>query len=60
VRTEKWAYIRYSTGDEDLYEVTKDEMQWKNLAADPEFSSVERQLMKFMPEHRADYIGITK
>ncbi len=58
VRTEKWAYIRYSNGDEELYDMTKDEMQWNNLAANQEFESVKAQLKKFIPEHKANYFGI--
>jgi arylsulfatase A-like enzyme len=60
VRTEKWAYIHYHTGDEELYDMTKDEMQWNNLAANPEYRAVKEKLMKHIPEHKANFIGVKK
>ena len=32
VRSEKWRYIRYSDGTEELYDHDKDPMEWTNLA----------------------------
>ena len=53
VRTEKWAYISYSTGDEELYDMTKDPMQWNNLASNPEYTSIKEELAKHIPKHTA-------
>ena len=32
VRTEKWRYIRYADGSEELYDVSADPHEWTNLA----------------------------
>jgi iduronate 2-sulfatase len=50
VRTEKWRYIRYENGDEELYDEMNDPKEWKNLANDPKFASVKADLAKFLPE----------
>src|SRR5262249_26271997 len=34
IRTEKWRYIRYADGGEELYDHDKDEYEWTNLAKD--------------------------
>jgi arylsulfatase A-like enzyme len=34
VRTERWRYIRYADGSEELYDHEKDPMEWKNLASE--------------------------
>jgi hypothetical protein len=38
--------------------MSKDEMQWNNLAANPEFNPVKDRLKKVIPEHKANYFGI--
>jgi arylsulfatase A-like enzyme len=50
IRTEKWRYIRYSDGGEELYDRDKDPMEWTNLAAKPEMASVKADLGKWLPQ----------
>jgi len=50
IRTEQWRYIRYDTGDEELYDETKDKKEWVNLAAKPEFTSIKKQLAAQLPK----------
>lgn len=50
VRTERWRYIQYATGDEELYDHRTDPNEWENLAADPEFSEIRRELASFLPQ----------
>lgn len=49
IRTEQWRYIRYNGGDEELYDETKDPMEWSNLADKPEYSSVKADLAQWLP-----------
>src|SRR5262245_40755211 len=35
VRTEKWRYIRYADGSEELYDRSKDPNEWTNLVDNP-------------------------
>jgi len=50
VRTERWRYIRYADGSEELYDVEADPNEWKNLAGDAEFAEVKRDLAKWLPK----------
>jgi arylsulfatase A-like enzyme len=49
VRTEKWRYIRYKDGGEELYDEVKDPLEWTNLAKKPEFAAVKAELAKHLP-----------
>jgi arylsulfatase A-like enzyme len=49
VRTEKWRYIRYRDGGEELYDETKDPFEWTNLAGKPDFASVKAELARHLP-----------
>jgi arylsulfatase A-like enzyme len=50
VRTEKWRYIRYANGDEELYDHDADPREWKNLAGDAKFADVKRDLGRWLPK----------
>ena len=50
LRTRRWRYIRYSDGTEELYDHREDEMEWRNLAKDPRYASVKRQLTAWLPK----------
>lgn len=49
IRTERWRYIRYADGSEELYDLQADPNEWKNLAADPKFLAVKTDLAKWLP-----------
>ncbi len=49
VRTEKWRYIRYNDGTEELYDETKDPLEWTNLAGKPEHAAVKAELGRWLP-----------
>jgi arylsulfatase A-like enzyme len=49
VRTERWRYTRYRNGEEELYDHSSDEMEWSNLASDPEYTQVKRKLAAWLP-----------
>jgi arylsulfatase A-like enzyme len=55
IRTERWRYIRYANGDEELYDHDADPHEWTNLAKDARHASVKKELAKWLPkENRAD------
>jgi arylsulfatase A-like enzyme len=57
VRTEKWRYIRYANGDEELYDHDTDPHEWTNLARDEKYARVKKELAVWLPkENKADTI----
>jgi len=53
VRSEKWRYIRYSDGGEELYDREKDPLEWTNLAAKPQLAKVKAELAAWLPKTNA-------
>ena len=49
VRAERWRYIRYHDGGEELYDHDADPYEWTNLAAKPEHASLKAELAKPFP-----------
>jgi choline-sulfatase len=49
VRTEKWRYIRYADGSEELYDVVADPHEWTNLAGMAKHTELKKELAKWMP-----------
>jgi arylsulfatase A-like enzyme len=50
LRNERWRYIRYADGSEELYDMQADPNEWKNLAGDVQFADVKRDLAKWLPK----------
>ena len=50
VRTERWRYIRYEDGSEELYDHQTDPDEWTNLADQKEFAEIKNSLTKSIPE----------
>lgn len=57
LRTDRWRYIRYANGDEELYDHTTDTHEWYNLAAKPEFADVTTELARSLPRTDAAALG---
>jgi arylsulfatase A-like enzyme len=53
LRSERWRYIRYANGDEELYDHANDPNEWTNLAGRPEFAAVKAELAKSLPKSDA-------
>jgi arylsulfatase A-like enzyme len=60
VRSERWRYIRYADGGEELYDHAHDPHEWTNLAARPEFAAVRSELAKSLPKTDAAPAGAKK
>lgn len=50
VRSERYRYIRYSDGTEELYDHEVDPLEWTNLAGDPQYKQVKDELAKWLPQ----------
>jgi arylsulfatase A-like enzyme len=53
VRSERWRYIRYADGSEELYDHTTDELEWSNLAQNPKLAGVKQELAASLPKTNA-------
>ncbi len=53
-RSERWRYIRYADGGEELYDHEADPLEWKNLAADERYAGVKAELEKYFPTVNAE------
>ncbi|MCL4202179.1 MAG: sulfatase [Pirellulaceae bacterium] len=50
IRSERWRYIRYADGSEELYDVQNDPHEWTNLAADPQYVDVIGEHRRWLPK----------
>lgn len=49
IRSERWRYIRYADGTEELYDIAADPHEWRNLAASPTHAAVISSHRKWLP-----------
>ncbi|MFZ4763314.1 MAG: sulfatase [Roseimicrobium sp.] len=49
IRTERWRYIHYADGSEELYDEIADPNEWRNLAGDASHAATIAQLAKWLP-----------
>jgi arylsulfatase A-like enzyme len=49
IRTERWRYIRYIDGTEELYDHQNDPEEWTNLAGDPAYAAVKEEMAYHIP-----------
>lgn len=54
VRTERWRYIHYFDGTEELYDHQIDPEEWKNLAELPKYRNVIKELKNNLPKTEKD------
>jgi arylsulfatase A-like enzyme len=48
VRSDRWRYIRYEGGGEELYDHDSDPGEWRNLAGDPRYAPVMAELAAWL------------
>ena len=49
MRTERWRYIRYADGAEELYDMHSDPHEWHNLAGEARHDSQLAKLRRWLP-----------
>lgn len=52
-RSERWRYIRYADGSEELYDHDNDPYEWTNVAKDPQHAAVKEAFAKHIPSVNA-------
>ncbi|QDT63006.1 sulfatase [Calycomorphotria hydatis] len=50
IRSERYRYIRYADGSEELYDFESDPNEWRNLASDPAMATVLEDHRKWLPK----------
>jgi arylsulfatase A-like enzyme len=50
LRGERFRYIRYSDGSEELYDHDKDALEWHNLAGDRNYAHIKKHFAKWLPQ----------
>ena len=53
VRTERWRFIRYADGGEELYDHSVDPYEWTNLVDQASFDQVRADLVKLLPKQNS-------
>jgi arylsulfatase A-like enzyme len=51
IRSERYRYIVYADSTEELYDHQKDKWEWDNLAGNPEYAHIIKELRKGIPDH---------
>ncbi len=49
VTKDQWNYIRYESGEEELYDHSTDRLEFQNLASDPQYEDLKKGLAEFIP-----------
>jgi hypothetical protein len=60
LRTERFRYIRYENGAEELYDHQFDPEEWENIAGDPEQAELIFRFRLELPRQNAKYHAATK
>jgi arylsulfatase A-like enzyme len=50
IRSDRWRYIRYADGSEELYDHQADPNEWTNLADRPQHAAVISELRRWLPK----------
>jgi len=56
IRTDRWRFIHYADGSEELYDHSKDENEWYNLANNAKNKELLDSLRIFIPTFNADQV----
>jgi len=55
IHSQRYHYIRYRDGGEELYDNKVDPYGWKNLANDPQYAEAKEHLKKWLPKVNAEH-----
>lgn len=60
IRDERFRYIVYNDGSEELYDHMNDPNEWKNLVNDPNYTTEKKRLEKFIPKVNVKSLGTSR
>lgn len=56
VRDERYRYITYGNGQEELYDHSKDPEEWTNIARNSKYNKIKQKLKKYIPKATKDAV----
>lgn len=56
VRSQRWRYIRYANGSQELYDHYRDSYEWINLAGNPDYADVIEEHARWLPEYSEPHV----
>ena len=59
VKTERYRYIRYEDGSEELYDHEQDGNEWTNLADDAAYREIKARLAGYLPNENASWSPVS-
>lgn len=59
VKTEQYRYIQYEDGSEELYDHSKDQEEWNNIANDPAYAEAKTKLISFLPTENVSWSPVS-
>jgi arylsulfatase A-like enzyme len=59
IKTERYRYIHYEDGSEELYDHTKDSNEWNNLASDSDYVQIKARLKTHLPTENANWSAVS-
>ncbi|MHC4120976.1 MAG: sulfatase [Planctomycetota bacterium] len=60
ISTQRYRYIRYNDGGEELYDLAVDKEEWHNLADDSKYAAIKKELADKLPKNPAPYVKTEK
>ncbi len=57
VRSDRWRYIRYADGSEELYDHNNDPYEWENVASKSEHDALKKELGSYLPIDNINPVG---
>ena len=57
IRSERFRYIRYVDGSQELYDHETDPNEWNNLVSDPQHASTIQRLREWLPREEKEILG---
>jgi arylsulfatase A-like enzyme len=56
VRKDQWHYINYEDKEEELYNLSEDPEEWRNLAGESSYENTKQKLKKLIPQNRHKFV----
>ena len=60
IKTDRFRYIHYEDGSEELYDHLSDPNEWKNLASNIDYKKIKKQMKKYLPKENAPWSPVSE